>query len=173
MKQRQRTGLVTPQQNNGNALPLPSPQPLGLSMQQQQQQGSSMGGLTPAQHHRTLSQSSNIQPPVPQPPQQQQQQGQPNSQNAKAKTAQENQYELSLMVQTWTEEHLIKATIAMVERTIASTNVSLVHIATWKEADNQPLQAQQARATLMQMIAEHKRRYINPSPAIVKGLEQM
>jgi hypothetical protein len=80
MKQRQRSGLVTPQMGTANSLPLTSPQPLGQSMQQQQQQiPQSVGSnpsITPAHHHRTLSQSSNVQPQVPRPMPQQQQQGQ-------------------------------------------------------------------------------------------------
>lgn len=109
MKQRQRTGLVTPQQNNGSALPLPSPQP-GQSMQQQQQQ--LPGGITPSQHHRSLSQSSSIHPPIPQPPPQQQQQQQAQAAN------------IFNLVQGWTDDHLEKATASMLSKVVGATNVS-------------------------------------------------
>jgi hypothetical protein len=115
MKQRQRNGLVTPQQNSGSALPLPSPQP-GQSIQQQQQQ--LPGGITPSSHHRTLSHSSNIQPPVPQMLQQQQQQQQQSQQQQ-----QRPSQEIFSLVQTWSDEHLQKATAAMLGKVAGNQSV--------------------------------------------------
>jgi hypothetical protein len=117
MKQRQRSGLVTPQQNNGSALPLPSPQP-GQSMQQQQQLP---GGITPSHHHRTLSHSSSVQPPIPQPPQpqpqpQQQQQSQQQQQQGQAAG-------IFTMVQSWDNDHLEKATASMLSKVAGTSNV--------------------------------------------------
>jgi hypothetical protein len=119
MKQRQRSGLVTPQQNNGSALPLPSPQP-GSSMQQQQQLP---GGITPNHHHRTLSQSSSIHPPIPQPPQQ------PNKQQQQQQQQQQSQTQVAggifAMVQGWTNDHLEKATASMLSKVVTTNNVSV------------------------------------------------
>ena len=126
MKQRQRSGLVTPQQNNGSSLPLPSPQP-GQSMQQQQQQQQQLpGGITPSSHHRTLSHSSNIQPPVPQMPQQQQQpqQQQPQQQQQQQQQQRQKQAEIFALIQTWTDEHLQKATSQMLGKVAENQTVS-------------------------------------------------
>lgn len=122
MKQRQRTGLVTPQQNNGGALPLPSPQP-GQSMQQQQQMP---GGITPSHHNRTLSHSSSVHPPIPQPLQQQQQQQQnPQQQQQTQQQQQQGQAAgLLTMVQGWDNDHLEKATASMLNKVVGSNNVS-------------------------------------------------
>lgn len=106
MKQRQRSGLVTPQMGTANSLPLTSPQPMGQSMQQQQQQiPQSVGSnpnITPAHHHRTLSQSSNVQPQVPRPMTQQQGQ-QPKEGNSNPVNT----------VHAMTEENLLKVAISM------------------------------------------------------------
>jgi hypothetical protein len=97
MKQRQRSGLVTPQ-NNGNALPLPSPQIPGQPLHP--------GGITPNHHNRTLSQSSSIHPGIPQPPQPIQQQQQ--------STNQANN--IFATVQGWSNDHLEKATASMLSK---------------------------------------------------------
>lgn len=114
MKQRQRSGLVTPQMGTANSLPLTSPQPLGQSMQQQQQIPQSVGSnpsITPAHHHRTLSQSSNMQPQVPRPmPQQQQQQPQQGQQQMHPKEGNGNPVNA---IHGMTEENLLKVAISM------------------------------------------------------------
>jgi hypothetical protein len=124
MKQRQRSGLVTPQQNNGSALPLPSPQP-GQSMQQQQQLP---GGITPSHHHRTLSHSSSVQPPIPQPPQQQQQQSQAQQQQSQQQQQQGQAAGIFTMVQGWDNDHLEKATASMLSKVAGTSNVSLASV---------------------------------------------
>jgi len=127
MKQRQRSGLVTPQQNNGSALPLPSPQP-GQLMQQQQQQ--LPGGITPGHHNRTLSHSSSVQPSIPQPPQQQQQQQHQQQQQQQSQQSQQQQQQgqaagIFTMVQGWDNDHLEKATASMLSKVAGTSNVSL------------------------------------------------
>ena len=125
MKQRQRSGLVTPQQNNGSALPLPSPQP-GQLMQQQQQQ--LPGGITPSHHNRTLSHSSSVQPSIPQPPQQQQQHQQQQQQQSQQSQQQQQQGQAAgifTMVQGWDNDHLEKATASMLSKVAGTSNVSL------------------------------------------------
>jgi hypothetical protein len=123
MKQRQRSGLVTPQQNNGNALPLPSPQP-GQSMQQQQQLP---GGITPSHHNRTLSHSSSVHPPIPQPPQQQPQQQQQQQQSQQSQQ-QGQAAGIFTMVQGWDNDHLEKATASMLSKVAGTSNVSFAPI---------------------------------------------
>lgn len=117
MKQRQRSGLVTPQMGNGNSLPLTSPQPVGQQMQQPPQSVGSQPNLTPAHHHRTLSQSSNIQPPMPQPPMQpqQQQQGDPTNSSTPAGVA--------AAIQNLTDDQLVKAAASVV-KSVLHPNVS-------------------------------------------------
>lgn len=121
MKQRQRSGLVTPQMGNANALPLTSPQPVGQAMQHQQSQPmGNNSNLTPSHHHRTLSQSSNVQPQMQQGGQQQQ------SQQGK-----EGNANLASSFHGITEENLLKATHAIIGK-LNSGSVCLAVKSSWR-----------------------------------------
>lgn len=168
MKQRQRSGLVTPQMGTANSLPMTSPQP-GQSMQQQQQQiPQSVGsnpGITPAHHHRTLSQSSNVQPQVPRPMLQQQgQQGQ------QAKEGNGNPVN---SVHAMTEENLLKVAISMAGK-MQGPQVCPAEVTPMRCRAYVPQSMHgHAKQTLLQLITEFKRRHLNMPQALVDALNEV